>query len=132
MRRFNLEEIAEAVGRSVRTVQSSATEGKWKEERAARQITDSSLVPKILGRIDEILSEEHFDGKSADQLSKVVKLLEQIDKRTSVVEVVDVFLAFGGWLERRAVIDRELTDELRKKVDFYQDRYVTERINHGQ
>ena len=61
-----------------------------------------------------------------------MKLLEQIDKRTSVVEVVDVFLAFGGWLERRAVIDRELTDELRKKVDFYQDRYVTERINHGQ
>ena len=61
-----------------------------------------------------------------------MKLLEQIDKRTSVVEVVDVFLAFGGWLERRAVIDRELTDELRKKVYFYQDQYVTERINHGQ
>ena len=64
MRRFNLEEIAEAVGCSVRTVQSWATEGKWKEERAAGQITASSLVQKILGRIDEILSEGHFSARS--------------------------------------------------------------------
>lgn len=127
-------EIAGKVGVSNVTLSKWVSAEGWKEMRAARNITRPELVNKILRAIDRLLDEvgESMDGKNlsalSDRLAKFAAVIEKLDKRTSVVDAIEVFMAFGKWLEYRSETDPEVTPELIKVINRLQDKYIVEHL----
>ena len=46
-----------------------------------------------------------------------------------MVDAIEVFIAFSKWLEFRAKTDSEITPELLKIINRYQDLYIAEQFN---
>ncbi len=128
-------EIADKIGVSRVTVGRWANEGNWKEQRAAKNITRPELVNKILQTIDRLLDlvSESDDpavvGGLSDKLAKFAAAIEKLDKKVSVVDTVEVFMAFGKWLQYRRRFDPELTPDLIKSINKYQDMYINEQVS---
>jgi len=64
-----------------------------------------------------------------DKLAKLSATIEKLDKKTSVVDAVNVFIDFSHWLESRSLQDSELKLELLKAFNKYQDMYITEQMS---
>lgn len=125
--------IAEKVGVSKQTVNRWVAEASWDKLRAAKNVTRPELVNKVLRTIDKLLEkvleseddDDVFDGLG-DKLAKFASVIEKFDKKANVVDAIEVFIAFGKWLQHRAASDEELTPELIKAINKYQDLYVSE------
>ena len=61
-----------------------------------------------------------------DKLAKLSSVIEKLDKKANVVDAIEVFMAFSKWLEHRAQADPELTPDLIKAINKYQDKYIVE------
>jgi hypothetical protein len=46
-----------------------------------------------------------------------------------VVDAIEVFMAFGKWMQYRSSFDSEITPELLKAINKYQDLYISEQIS---
>ena len=119
--------IAEKVGVSKQTVNRWVAEGSWDKLRAAKNVTRPELINKVLRTIDKLLEkvlesedDKDFDGLG-DKLAKLAAVIEKFDKKANVVDAIEVFLAVSKWLQRRAQTDEELTPELLKAINRYQD-----------
>ena len=66
---------------------------------------------------------------ACDKLSKLAATIEKLDKKASVVDAIEVFIGFGKWLQHRATNDEELTPELIKAINRFQDLYVSELLS---
>ncbi|MGL4908155.1 MAG: terminase gpP N-terminus-related DNA-binding protein [Bacteroidales bacterium] len=127
--------IADTTGVSAVTINKWVSEGGWNEARAAKQITRPELVNKLLLAINTLIEKVNNEGDPdaianlGDKLSKLSSTIEKLDKKASVVDVIEVFMAFGKWLQHRASFDDELTPELLKAINRYQDIYITEHIS---
>lgn len=127
--------IALRVGISETTISKWAQTGQWQNLRAAQNITRPELVNKLLLSIDKLISDtlKSDDPTASTSLGKQLKgfsdAIEKLDKKASVVDVIEVFMAFGKWLEYRATIDEDLSPELIKKIVHYQDLYVAHVLN---
>ena len=127
--------IAEKVGVSKQTINRGVTEEAWDKRRAAQSVTRPEIVNNLLRAISnevEKLNEERDAEKVAgacDKLSKLAAAIEKLDKKASVVDAIEVFIAFGKWLQHRATNDEELTPELIKAINRYQDLYVSELLS---
>jgi len=120
-------EIMERVGiGSNKTISSWIQAGGWKEKRAAKTISRTELINKTLGKINELLESESFE---ADKLSKLAALVQNLDRQNSPIVVMDVFMDFGRWLQALSQTNREVTVDLIKKVNHYQDLYITQKLN---
>lgn len=125
-------EIAERVGISRVTVSKWSTAEGWKQARAAKAITRPELVNKLLLTIDRLITQvsqsEDTDAMNSlgDRLSKLSAVIEKLDKRANVVDAIEVFMAFSKWLEFRSKTDSEITPELIKAINKYQDKYIIE------
>ena len=125
-------EIADKVGVSAVTVSKWCTEGKWKEARAAKSITRPELVNKLLLTIDKLIEQVNASEDATmiaglgDKLAKLSAVIEKLDKKANVVDAIEVFMAFSKWLEYRSQTDPELTPELIKAINRYQDKYIVE------
>lgn len=132
---MSMEEIADKVGVTRPTISRWAAADEWKKARAARNITRPELVNKLLLAIDNLIEQvnESKDptllGSLGDKLSKLSSVIQKLDKKTSVVDTIDVFMAFSKWLEFRAKSDTEITPELLKVINKYQDIYIAEQLN---
>lgn len=132
------EEIAEKCGVSRVTVSKWKTQGAWAEARAAKQITRPELVNKLLLTIDNLLTQvnESEDPKLmaglGDKLAKLSSVIEKLDKKANVVDAIEVFMAFNKWMRERAENDEELTPELIKAINKYQDLYICQQLGAGQ
>jgi len=126
------QEIAERIGVSRVTVSKWANQEGWQEARAAKNITRPELVNKLLLTIDRLIEQVNQSEDPTliaglgDKLSKLSSVIEKLDKKASVVDTIEVFMAFSKWLEYRSHTDKELTPELQKTINRYQDRYITE------
>ena len=127
--------IAEKVGVSKQTVNRWVAEGSWDKLRAAKNVTRPELINKVLRTIDKLLEkvlesedDKDFDGLG-DKLAKLAAVIEKFDKKANVVDAIEVFLAVSKWLQRRAQTDKELTHELLKAINRYQDLYVSELLS---
>ncbi|WP_304721775.1 terminase [uncultured Alistipes sp.] len=127
--------IAEKVGVSKQTVNRWVAEGSWDKLRAAKNVTRPELINKVLRTIDKLLEkvlesedDKDFDGLG-DKLAKLAAVIEKFDKKANVVDAIEVFLAVSKWLQRRAQTDEELTPELLKAINRYQDLYVSELLS---
>ncbi len=128
-------EIADRIGVSAVTVNKWVNEGGWKEFRAAKNITRPELVNKLLVAINKLLDQvaESDDPVAlaglSDKLAKFASVIEKLDKKANVVDAIEVFMAFNKWIQYRQTFDSELTPELIKAINKYQDIYITEQIS---
>ncbi|WP_279167329.1 terminase gpP N-terminus-related DNA-binding protein [Muribaculum intestinale] len=130
-------EIAERVGVSRVTISKWCVADSWKEARAAKNITRPELVNKLLLTIDNLITQvnESEDptliGGLSDKLAKLSAVIEKLDKKANVVDAIDVFTAFSKWLEFRAKTDPEVTVELIKQINRFQDMFIIESVGKG-
>ena len=129
-----MNEIAQKVGVTLKSLSRWSAEGAWKETRAAKQITRPELVNKLLLTIDNLITRVNESGSPTlivslgDKLAKFSAAIERLDKKTSVVDYIEVFMAFSKWLELRSANDRTVTAQLMKDVNRLQDEFVAEQM----
>ena len=127
-------EIAEKVDVSRVTISKWCTADGWKEARAAKNVTRPELVNKLLLTIDTLITQVNESNDPAlvaglgDKLAKLSAVIEKLDKKANVVDVIEVFMAFSKWIEYRSTIDPEVTPELVRAINKYQDLYITEQM----
>jgi transcriptional regulator with XRE-family HTH domain len=122
--------IAEKTGISAQTITKWVNGEGWQEQRAAQNITRTELVNKLLRTIDKMLeSVNNSEDPTAinglgDKLAKFSATIEKLDKHTSIVDVIEVFMAFSKWLQFQAQFDDEITPELLKTINRYHNQYI--------
>lgn len=127
--------IAEKVGVSAQTVNRWVAEGEWEARKTAQSVTRTEIVNNLLraiaGEVDRLNNETDVSKVSGacDKLAKLASTIEKLDKKANVVDAIETFIAFGKWLQFKAQTDRELTPELLKAINKYQDIYVSELLN---
>ena len=127
MQGMKQKEIADKVGVSRNTICAWIRDGKWDTVRAAKTVTRSELVKKMLQDLDEKLT----SGKwTADDIVKVAAAIEKLDKQTNIVTITEVFTAFNQWLVSRMQVDSELTPEVVKIINTYQDKFISEKLSN--
>lgn len=125
-------EIADKVGVSRVTISKWCAADGWKEARAAKSVTRPELVNKLLLTIDKLIEQVNASEDPTmisglgDKLAKLSAVIEKLDKKANVVDAIEVFMAFSKWLEYRAATDPEVTPELIKAINKYQDKYIIE------
>ncbi len=126
--------IAEKVGVSAVTINKWVAENGWQEQRAASNIPRPELVNKLLLTIDTLITQVNDSNDPAliaglgDKLAKLSSVIEKLDKKANVVDAIEVFMAFSKWLEYRSQTDPEVTPELMRVINKYQDMYITEQM----
>lgn len=124
--------IADKVDVSAQTVNKWVNDEGWQEQRAASNITRPELVNKLLLTINRLIEQvNESDDPDAvnglgDKLAKLSTTIERLDKKASIVDVVEVFMAFSKWLQFRMSFDDEVTPELLRTINKYHDLYITE------
>ena len=122
--------IAEKVGVSAQTITKWVNVGGWVEQRAAQNITRPELVNKLLRTVDKMIEavNDSDDPDAAnglgDKLAKFAATIEKLDKHTSIVDVIEVFMAFSKWLQFQAEFDEDITPELLKTINKYHNQYI--------
>ena len=115
--------------KSNKTITSWVQDGGWKEKRAAKTISRPELVSKALLKINEKLDSDDW---SADELSKLAALIEKLDKQDSPITAMGVFIGFGKFLSNISADDREVDVEFIKKVNKYQDAFISHKMNRNE
>lgn len=130
-------EIAEQIEVSRVTVSNWANKGGWKQQRAATSVTRPEIVNKLLLSIDALVSlvnESQDPDKMAglgDKLAKLASVIEKLDKKANVVDAIEVFMEFSKWMKFRAQTDTNITPERLKTFNYYQDLFISEKMNNG-
>ena len=119
-------QIAERLSVSAQTLSKWVKEGQWDTLRASRTVSRHELVNKMLASINERLDQEDW---SPDELAKAASAIERLDKQTNIVTIIEVFSAYNRWLVSRMQIDPELTPEMVKVMNRYQDIFINENLS---
>ena len=128
------QEIAEKVGVSRFTVSKWCTAEGWKEARAAKSISRPELVNKLLVAIDNLIAQVNASGDPeaigtlADKLAKLSATIEKLDKKANVIDAIEVFMAFNRWIQDQASYDPQITPELIKAINKYQNKFLMEKM----
>lgn len=128
--------IAEKTGVSRQTINRWVTDNGWPEKRAAEHITRPELVNKLLRTIDRMIEQVNdSDDPEAvsglgDKLAKLSSTIERLDKKASIVDVIEVFMAFSKWMQFRMTFDEGVTPELLKTINRYHDLYINELLQN--
>ena len=129
-------EIADKLGVSRVTISKWCTAEGWKEARAAKTISRPELVNKLLLTIDAMIENVNKSedptliGALADKLSKLSATIEKLDKKANVIDAIEVFMAFNRWIQDQASFDPEITPELIKAINKYQNKFLMERMQN--
>lgn len=135
MRGETQKSIANKVGVTEKTVSRWVDKEGWAEKRAAENITRPELVNKLLITINKLIEQVNESDDPdlisglGDKLSKLSTTIEKLDKKANVVDAIEVFMAFGKWMQYRSSFDSEITPELLKAINKYQDLYISELIS---
>jgi len=127
--------IAAKIEISEPTISKWVEKEGWAAKRAGVNITRPELVNKSLGALNKILDQvyesQDMELISAlpDKLSKFASAIEKLDKKANIVSTIDVFMAFSKWIQYRASFDPEVTPDLIKAINKYQDLYINEHIS---
>lgn len=130
-------EIAEVIGVHINTISKWVNNECWKEQRAAATVTRPELVNKLLASINDLVEtvnsskDPELIAKLPDRMAKMAATIQKLDKKASVVDFIETFMAFSKWLEYRAQTDSEITPELIKAINKYQDRFIIETLGNG-
>lgn len=126
--------ISERVGVSTVTINKWVADGGWQTQRAAANITRPEFVNKLLRTIDRLIEQvnESDDPEKmaglGDKLAKLSTTIERLDKKASIVDTIEVFMAFSKWMQFRMTFDDDITPELLKTINKYLDLYINEQL----
>jgi len=126
--------IAEKVGVSAVTMSKWVELGNWAATKAAANITRPELVNKLLTAVNNLIEQANTEKNPVvlaglgDKLSKFASVIEKLDKKANIVDAIEVFMAFGKWIQYRQSFDSEVTPELVKAINKYQDLYISEHL----
>lgn len=129
--------IAEKIGVSAQTITKWVNDNGWDQSRAAANITRPELVNKLLNSINVLLEDltdapsPEKTAASADKLVKFAATIERLEKKTSVVDIIEVFMAFSKWLQYRMSFDPNVTPELLKTINHYHDLFISEKLKES-
>lgn len=132
---MELTEIAEQLAVSRQSVSKWCAADSWKEARAAKNISRPELVNKLLLAIDNLIAQVNQSGDPeaigtlADKLSKLSATIEKLDKKANVIDAIEVFMAFNKWIQDQACYDPEITPELIKAINKYQNKFLMEKMS---
>ncbi|MFR9545343.1 MAG: terminase [Rikenellaceae bacterium] len=121
--------IAERVGVSRVTIGKWVSENGWDVIRATKTITRKELVAKMMMQASDKLDAGEM---SFDEMSKLAATIKELDKRTNVVTLYEAFTAYNEWLVARMQVDKELTPELIRAINRYQDIFLGEQLSRGK
>lgn len=128
--------IASKVNVSENTISRWVDKGEWEKKRAGNMVTRPEIVNKNLILISHLLDKLNSEevklsdvGKIVDQISKLAAAIERIDKKANVIDSIEVFTSLNKWMEERMAYDKDITPDLLKAINHYQDLYITEQIN---
>lgn len=117
--------VAEKVGVSRVTINKWVADGGWDAMRVAKTITRKEIITKMMQEANKKLEE----GKmSFDEMSKLAASIEKIDKQTNAITIYEVMTVYNEWLIVRAGVDKELTTDLIKTMNRYQDIFLSEQV----
>lgn len=118
--------VAEKVGKSRVTINKWVAEGGWDAMRVAKTITRKEIVTKMMQEADKKLEE----GKlTFDEMSKLAASIDKIDRQTNAITIYEVMTAYNEWLVVRMGVDKELTAELVRVMNHYQDVFLSEHVS---
>lgn len=126
--------IAQKVDVSEQTISRWVEKEGWAARRAGINITRPELINKSLAALNKILDQVYESddiemiSTLPDKLSKFASAIEKLDKKANIVSTIDVFMAFSRWIQYRASFDPEVTPELIRAINKYQDMYINEHI----
>ena len=126
----NQKVIAEKTGVSAQTITKWVSAEGWQTQRAAQNITRPELVNKLLKTIDTLIENVSKSGDPeaiaglGDKLAKFSATIERLGKHTSVVDAIEVFISFGKWMQYQSQFDEDITAELLKTFNKYQNQYI--------
>lgn len=86
---------------------------------------------KTIDRLIEQVNESDDPEKMAglgDKLAKLSTTIERLDKKASIVDTIEVFMAFSKWMQFRMTFDDDITPELLKTINKYLDLYINEQL----
>lgn len=122
---YKIKDISAQLGVSDRTINLWAQQEKWKERRAAQQISRDAIVQKLLVKIDALSQEE---DAHADKIVKLANSIEKIERKGNVADYMHTFLAFVEWLKQQQKKDKSITKEFALQLIALQDAFVNERL----
>ncbi len=128
--------IAEKVGVSAQTITKWVNDYNWNTARGAKGATRQELVNQILYGIGLILEQLKLErdpdkfAAAADRLVKLASSVEKLEKKTNVIDVIEVFTAFGKWLKHRMEFDPGVTPELLQTITRYQELFIAAKMNN--
>ena len=67
-------------------------------------------------------------GTLADKLAKLSATIEKLDKKANVIDAIEVFMAFNRWIQDQASYDPQITPELIKAINKYQNKFLMEKM----
>ena len=95
-------QIVELIGVSRQSVSRWINQEKWKEERAAREMSREAITSKTLSKLGEAIDQVDGDEKGisrmTDSLLKAAKGIKEINANTTIVNKVDTLIEFENWL----------------------------------
>ena len=127
--------IAQKVEVSEQTISTWVDKEGWAVRRAGVNVTRPELVNKALQALNKVLDQVYESddinmiSTLPDKLAKFASAIEKLDKKANIVSTIDVFMAFSKWIQYRASFDPEVTPELVRAINKYQDIYINEHIN---
>lgn len=118
--------VAEKVGKSRVTINKWVAEGGWDAMRVAKTITRKEIVTKMMQEANKKLEE----GKlTFDEMSKLAASIDKIDRQTNAITIYEVMTTYNEWLVVRMGVDKELTAELVRVMNYYQDVFLSEHVS---
>lgn len=118
--------VAEKVGKSRVTINKWVAEGGWDAMRVAKTITRKEIVTKMMQEANKKLEE----GKlTFDEMSKLAASIDKIDRQTNAITIYEVMTIYNEWLVVRMGVDKELTAELVRAMNYYQDVFLSEHVS---
>ena len=110
-------EIAEIVGVSQVTLSKWVNDGAWEEQKLLETASKGAAIKGLYKRLLDLTKEG-----SPDDISKIAASIEKIgDKRATIPNIINVFIAFGNWAMER-------DPELAKLITSLQTEYIREKI----
>ena len=54
--------------------------------------------------------------------------IEKLDKKANIIDAIEVFMAFNRWIQDQASYDPDITPELIKAINKYQNKFLMEKM----
>jgi transposase-like protein len=127
-------EIHAKTGVSEQSISKWVREEGWEAKRAGASITRPELVNKSLAALNKILDQVYESNDIElvaalpDKLAKCASAIEKLDRKTNIVNAIEVFTDFYRWLQKKAPLYPELKTEILLLVNKFQDMYINENI----